>query len=154
VSAASVSSALSSAASDTPRFPPTPLVCPVRAHQSSPRVTGAPPPSTRGVPASPPLLRCSSVSSRGEQTPCAHISLFIALFFARFIAGVDSHRRWATPPRSAPSGAPVPALCPRSCSPCRPEHARVLPQVPRALPWSLPSSPARSHREVESRRCS
>jgi hypothetical protein len=31
-------------------------------------------------------------------------------------------------------------LCPRLCSPDCPEYAQVLPQVPRALPWPLPSS--------------
>jgi hypothetical protein len=79
---ASVSSALSSAAQDTPRFAPNPLVRQVRAHRSSPRAVEAPPPSTRGVPPSSPLTRCSSVSSRGEQPACAPISLFTALVFA------------------------------------------------------------------------
>jgi hypothetical protein len=78
------------------------------------------------------------VSSRGEQPPCASISLFIALVFARLLIGVGPRRRWATPPCSVPYGAPAPALCPRFSSPCRPERARVFPQAPRAPPWSSP----------------
>jgi hypothetical protein len=49
-----------------------------------------------------------------------------------------STRRWAAPPRSTPSSAPVPVLCPWLSPPCRPECARVLPQPPRALPSSCP----------------
>jgi hypothetical protein len=124
---ASVSSTSSSAARDILRFTPTPLVRPVRAHRSPPRAAGAPPPSTQGVPASPLLPRCSRVSSRGEQPPCASISLFIARVFARLLVGVGSRRRWATPPCSVPYGAPAPALCPRFSSPCHHERARVFP---------------------------
>jgi hypothetical protein len=148
---ASLSSTLSSTARDTPRFALTPLVRPVRAHRSSPRAVGALPPSTQGVPVSPPFPRCSSVSSRGEQPPCAPVSLFTTLVFTRLLAGVGPRHRWATPPCSAPSMAPAPALCPQSSLPCRHEHTQVFPQAPRAPPWPSPSSPARPRHEVERR---
>jgi hypothetical protein len=144
---ASESSASSSAARDTPQFAPTPLVRPVRAHRSSPRAVGAPPPSTRGVPASPLLPRCSSVSSRGEQPPCDPISLITALVFARLLAGVGPHRRWATPPCFAPFGATAPALCPQSSLPC-------CPDVPEYFPKSLEprrGRPPRLRRDLTTR---
>jgi hypothetical protein len=120
---ASMSSASALAARDTPRFTPITLVRLVRAHRSSPRAVGAPSPSTRGVPASPLLTRCSTVSSRGEQPPCTAISLFTALVFARLLAKVRPRRRWVTPLCSTPSGDPATTLCPRSSSPCHPERA-------------------------------
>jgi hypothetical protein len=74
-----VSSALSPTTWNAHGFAPNPSGPPIRAHRSSSYVAGAPPPSPRGVPAPPPLPRDSSVSSRGEQSPRAPISLFIAL---------------------------------------------------------------------------
>jgi hypothetical protein len=70
--------------------------------------------------------------------PHALISPFVALFFARLLVGASPRRRRATPPRSAPCGAPVPALCPRLSSQCHPECARVLPQSLRPLSWLCP----------------
>jgi hypothetical protein len=93
-----------------PSVRPLPLCFARSAHWSSPRGVRAPPLSIRGVPASPSLPRCSSVSSRGEQPPCAPISLFTALVFARLLAGVGLLHRWATPPCSAPSGVVVPTV--------------------------------------------
>jgi hypothetical protein len=58
---------------------------------------------------------------------------------------------WATPPCSEPSGAPVPALCPRLSLPCRPKRARAFPESPRPLSWSSSSSPAKPRRGVERR---
>jgi hypothetical protein len=86
------------------------------------------------------LLRCSSVFSRGEQPPRAPISLFITLVFTRLLAGVDLRRHWATPLRSAPSGAPrqrcahsrvrnvalnAPESFPKSLEPCRGRSPRL-----------------------------
>jgi hypothetical protein len=70
--------------------------------------------------------------------PAPPISLFTALVFARLLDGVGPRRRWATPPCSAPSGAPAPVLCPRSSSPCRLERARVFSQAPRTPSWLSP----------------
>jgi hypothetical protein len=98
----------------------------------------SPPPLTQGILASPSLPRCSRVSSCGEQPPCAPISPFVALVFARLPVGANPHRRWAIPPRSAPFGAPAPALCPQLSPPCRPKCARVFSQSPSALSWLCP----------------
>jgi hypothetical protein len=81
-SVALVSSALSPATWNAPRFAPNPSGPPgprspefFLCHRSSAIVA-------RGVPAPPSLPRDSSVSSRGEQSPRAPISLFLALVIA------------------------------------------------------------------------
>jgi hypothetical protein len=109
-------------------LPPDPLVRPVRAHRTSPCVAGAPPPSTLGILVSPSLLRDSSASSRGEQPLCTPISLFIALVFARLLAGVDLCCHETIPSCSAPSGASALALCPWSCSLDCPKCAEFFPK--------------------------
>jgi hypothetical protein len=55
-------------------LPPTPLVRSVHNHRHSPRATEVPPLSTQGLPASPPLHKCSRVSTRGKQPSHALIS--------------------------------------------------------------------------------
>jgi hypothetical protein len=73
---------------------------------------------------SPPLLKLSRVSTRGEQLSHTLISLYVALSFAQLLVEVGLHRRWAAPSWTAPSGAPragvVPVVesvvSPRVCS--------------------------------------
>jgi hypothetical protein len=84
--------------------------------------------------------RCSSAleSPLEVSNPHALISSFVALSFARLLFGASRCRRWATPPRSTPSGAPTPVSCLWLSPPCRSECARAFPQYPRPSQWSCP----------------
>jgi hypothetical protein len=95
------------------------LVCPVRAHRSVSYAAGAPPPSTLGSIAPPPLSKRPRVRTRGEHPSPAFILPSITPEPAQLLTGVSCAAAGLFPPWSAFSGAPVPVLHPRSCWPCR-----------------------------------
>jgi hypothetical protein len=90
-------------------------------HRSS-FCSGAPPPSTRGSTAPSPSSTRPRVRTRGEHPSHAFISSSIAPAPAQLLTGVSCAAAAPFPPRSMFSGAPVPVLRPRSCSPCRAER--------------------------------
>jgi hypothetical protein len=121
--------ACSPATWNTSWFAPSPLVCPIHAHLLLHLAAGATPPSTRGLPASPSLLKRSRVSTQGEQLPHALNSPCVALSFAQLLVGLGLRRRWAAPPWTAPSRAPALVSCLWLSPSCHPECARAFPSA-------------------------
>jgi hypothetical protein len=111
-------------------LPTAPQFRPICAHRRSPRAAEAPPPSTQGIPVSPPLLKRSKVSSCGEQLPHALNFSCTVLLFTQSLVGVVCavvglhHRKLPL------SSAPAPVSCPRPYLPCHPEPSCALPSVP------------------------
>jgi hypothetical protein len=110
-SVASVSSAPSPATRDTFWFAPSLSVSPGPRSPAFSPCSRSPLPSTRGIPASLPLLRCSRVTSRGEQSPYPYVPISCSVLH------VIAHRSRPTPPL----GRSAPALSPRLSPSCHPE---------------------------------
>jgi hypothetical protein len=94
------------------------LLRPVHAHWIVSCAARAPLPSTRGSIAPPSFSKRPRVRTRGEHPSHAFILPSITSAPAQLLTGVSCVAAEPFPPRSALSGAPVPGLRPRSCSPC------------------------------------
>jgi hypothetical protein len=114
-------------------LPLAPLFHSVRAHRLLHLAAGAPPPSTQGLPASPPLLKRSRVPSRGEKTPHALNFPCTTLSSAQLLTGASLRCRYATSPQT---DTMVPL---RRCR-AHDRFRRVIPNLPVPLqasqdPW-------------------
>jgi hypothetical protein len=120
------------ATQDTPRFAPSPSIFHCSGSLDLHRAAEAPPPSTQGLPTSPPPLKRPRALSRGKQPPHAPDFPSPTPVRVQLLTGASLRRSYATPPQTATLRFPCVGVAPTTASAV---SSRALPSTLGPLMW-------------------